>query len=153
MLVTFYLMKRAQFYNKIVLMTLKVCAEISEKDSWATKIAFFGSNNEYTWFSKYFVKYTGIPTFALKIKDNTSFYMYSVQVAQSRHQIIEYLTWKNSHNRRLFTIFRKLRSWREKGTFKWNCRINGGHICWKEAIQYRYIDSDIWVFCSVTINL
>ena len=79
--------------------------------------------------------------------------MYSIlaQVARSRHQLIEYLIWKDGHNRRSFTVFRKLRSWREKGTFKWNCRIIGSHICWREAIQCRYIGSDIWVFCSVTM--
>ena len=71
--------------------------------------------------------------------------MYSIlaQVAQSRHQLIEYLTWKSGHNRRFFTILRKLRSLQEQGTFKWNCRIIGDHICWREAIQNRYIRSGI----------
>ena len=72
--------------------------------------------------------------------------MYSIiaQVAQSRHQLIEYLLWKDRCNRRLFTIFRKLRSWREKNSLKWSCRINGGgHVCLREAIEYEYIGSGI----------
>ena len=31
------------------------------------------------------------------------------QVTQSRQQLIEYLTWKDGHNRQFFTIFRNLR--------------------------------------------
>ena len=48
-----------------------------------------------------------------------SYYIYSIpaQVAQSKDQLIEHLTWKDGHNRRLFTIFRKLRSSQEKGSF------------------------------------
>ena len=29
------------------------------------------------------------------------------------------------------------------------CIINGGHICWKEAIQYRYIGSGIVYYVPV----
>ena len=32
------------------------------------------------------------------------------QAAQSRHQLLENLTWEDGHNRRLFAKFRKLRS-------------------------------------------
>ena len=79
------------------------------------------------------------------------FIMYSIvaQVAQSRHQLIEYLTWKDGHNRRLFTIFGKLRSYQEKSSFKWNCRISGGHICWRETIQYRFMS----LLCFGPVNL
>ena len=40
MLGTFYLMKLAYFYNNLVLMTINVCAEISERDFEATKTIF-----------------------------------------------------------------------------------------------------------------
>ena len=44
-------------------------------------------------------------------KKKTKYLMYSImaQTAKSRHQPIEYLTWKDGHNRRPITIFRKLR--------------------------------------------
>ena len=86
--------------------------------------------------SKYLVKYSGIPTFALKRKK-------AICLAQSRHQLIESLTWKDVQNRQLFTIFTKLRSRHERYSFKWNCRISVGHIYWRETIQYRFIGSGI----------
>ena len=82
---------------------------------------------------------------------------FMTQVARSRHQLTEYLTWKDGDNRRLFTIFRKctifrkLKSRKEKSSFKWNYRTNGGQIYWREAIQCSYIGSG--VLCSVTIHL
>ena len=62
--------------------------------------------------SKYFVRHSGIPTFAPKRKKTICLIMYSimVQVARSRHQLIENLTWKDGHTKRLFTKCRKLRS-------------------------------------------
>ena len=70
-------------------------------------------------------------------------YFIIAQVAQSRHQLMEYLTCKDGHNRRPFIFFWKLSNWREKRSFKWKCRINGGRICWREVIQYRHIGSGI----------
>ena len=76
-------------------------------------------------------------------------YFFMAQVAQSRHQLKECLNWKDGHNRQLFTIFRKLTNLenleveKRKFLFKWNCRINGVQICWKDAMQYRYIGSGI----------
>ena len=66
-----------------------------------------------------------------------------VQVVQSSDQLIQYLSWTDGHNRRLFPIFRKLRNWQEKSSFKGNCRINGGQICRRETIQYGFIRSCI----------
>ena len=40
MLGTFYLIKGAYFYNKLVLMSLKVCIEISEGGFYTTKSVF-----------------------------------------------------------------------------------------------------------------
>ena len=89
---------------------------------------------------KYHVKYLDIPTFPLKTKKQYVLsYSIMVKVAQSSDQLTEYLSWTDGHNRRLFTIFGKLRSWQEKSSFKWNCRINGGHICRRETIQYGFI--------------
>ena len=81
-------------------------------------------------------------------------YSIMVQVAQSRYQLMEYLTWKGGHNRRLFTIFRRLSSWQKKISFIWNCRISGSHVCWREAIQYRCIGSGIeyYVLSQSTYN-
>ena len=77
-----------------------------------------------------------------------------LQVAQSRYQLMKYLTWKGGHNRRLFTIFRRLSSWQKEISFTWNCRISGSHVCWREAIQYRYIGSGIkyYVLSQLTYN-
>ena len=53
-----------------------------------------------------------VGTFTLKSKKNNISVIYSImaQAAQSRHQLVENLTWKEGHNRRLFTKFRILRS-------------------------------------------
>ena len=40
-------------------------------------------------------------------------YFIMTHVAQSRYQLTEYLTWKDSHNRQLFTIFIKLTIFRK----------------------------------------
>ena len=92
-----------------------MCRDIWER-FLSNKICIFDSSNEYTWFILNIMLNT--PAFQhVHWKLNMSYYMYSIlsQVAQSSHQLIKDLTWKDDHNRRLFTIFRKLKTWQEKG--------------------------------------
>ena len=48
-----------------------------------------------------------------------------MQVAQSRHQLIEYLTWKDGYNRQFFKIFRNLRNLQQKARISRIAESNG----------------------------
>ena len=77
-----------------------------------------------------------------------------MQVTKPRHRLTKYPTWKDGYNRQLFTIFAKLRSWQERSSFTWTCRIIGGHICLIETLLK---DSLVWalniMFCHNQLKI